>query len=346
MNHKYQLTKLAVKGGCAAKQGPKVLQEVLKKLPEMSHEHLLVGYQSSDDAAVYLLNEEQALIQTVDFFPPPVDDPYLFGQIAATNALSDVYAMGGTPVLALNLLAFPCSLEEECVKEILRGGYEKVAEAGAVVAGGHTIDDKEPKYGLSVSGLVDPKKIWRNDQAQEGDVLILTKPIGFGIYALASRGELLSDEEEDMLMGWMTTLNRKSRDVFSQFTVHACTDITGFGLLGHMYEMASGSEKSIELEISQIPFLPRVTQLAGMGIIPAGAYANRDYLMEKVQFEESVEECYRDCLFDPQTSGGLVAAIPEAEAEKCLKKMKEEGVFAAAIGKVTIRKKKAIEIND
>ena len=344
MNHQYQLTKLAVKGGCAAKQGPKVLQEILQQLPDMPHDHLLVGYQSSDDAAVYQLNEEQAVIQTVDFFPPPVDDPYLFGQIAATNALSDVYAMGGTPILALNLLTFPCSLPPECVKEILRGGYEKVAEAGAVVAGGHTIDDKEPKYGLCVSGLVHPDRIWKNDSAQEGDVVILTKPIGFGIYALASRGELLSEAEEDMLMNWMTTLNKNARDVLAQFSIHSCTDITGFGLLGHMYEMASGSEKTIELEIKKIPFLPRATELAGMGIIPSGAYANRDYLMDRVRFEDSVEEAYRDCLLDPQTSGGLAAAIPEEEAEACLCKMKEAGVFARVIGKVTKRKDQAVII--
>lgn len=344
MNHQYQLTKLAVKGGCAAKQGPKILQEILQQLPEMPHDHLLVGYQSSDDAAVYQLNEEQAVIQTVDFFPPPVDDPYLFGQIAATNALSDVYAMGGTPILALNLLAFPCSLPPECVKEILRGGYEKVAEAGAVVAGGHTIDDKEPKYGLCVSGLVHPDRIWKNDSAKKGDVLILTKPIGFGIYALASRGELLSAEEEDLLMGWMTTLNKKARDVFTQFTVHSCTDITGFGLLGHMYEMASGSGKTMELEIEKIPFLPKAAELAGMGIIPAGAYANRDYLTEKVMFEDGVEECFRDCLFDPQTSGGLVAAIPENEAEECLDRLQTVGVFAAIIGKVEDQKEKTVVI--
>ena len=226
----------------------------------------MVGFGSSDDAAVYQMNKDQALIQTIDFFPPPVDDPYLFGQIAAANALSDVYAMGGRPVLALNLLAFPSCLDPKCIQEILRGGYEKVAESGAVVAGGHTIEDNEPKYGLSVSGVVHPLKIWRNDTAQEGDILILTKPIGTGIYALASRGGLLNEAEESEMLKWMTLLNRQACEVFSQFTVHACTDITGFGLLGHVCEMAEGSKKVIHLYADQIPFLPKTEEMAAMGI--------------------------------------------------------------------------------
>lgn len=295
----------------------------------------MVGFGSSDDAAVYQINEEQALIQTIDFFPPPVDDPYLFGQIAAANALSDVYAMGGKPVLALNLLAFPSCLDPECVQEILRGGYEKSAEAGVAVAGGHTIEDREPKFGLSVTGMVHPKKIWRNDTAREGDVLILTKPVGTGIYALASRGELLNETEEAEMLKWMTMLNRRASETMSGFTVHACTDITGFGLLGHAYEMAEGSKKVLHLYADLIPFLPKVEEMASMGILPSGVYQNQEYLKSRVCFASDVPQWMRDALWDPQTSGGLLIAIPEEEKEKCLMTMRENDCFARVIGKVS-----------
>ena len=313
-------------------------------LPEQKEERLLVGFQSSDDAAVYQMNEEQALIQTIDFFPPPVDDPYLFGQIAAANALSDVYAMGGKPVLALNLLSFPSCLDPECIREILRGGYEKVAEAGAVVAGGHTIEDTEPKYGLSVSGIVHPDHIWKNDSAKEGDVLILTKPIGTGIYALASRGGLLSDEEEKEMLKWMTMLNRRASEIMKDFTVHACTDITGFGLLGHLYEMAQGSSLSAKIRADQVPFLPRTKELAEMGILPSGMYQNKGYLEKHVRFEPDVKEWIRDTLMDPQTSGGLLAAIPAEEKERCLQAMEEQHCFAKVIGTITASDEAAVQV--
>ena len=312
-----------------------MLRQILGKLPEQHCDQLLVGFGSSDDAAVYQMNEEQALIQTIDFFPPPVDDPYLFGQIAAANALSDVYAMGGKPVLALNLLAFPSCLEPACVQEILRGGYEKVAEAGAVVAGGHTIEDNEPKYGLSVSGIVHSQKIWRNDTAQDGDVLILTKPIGTGIYALASRGDLLNEAEEAEMLQWMTLLNRQASEILRGFTVHACTDITGFGLLGHACEMAEGSGKVIHLYADQVPFLPKTEEMASMGILPSGVYQNQKYLKTKIRFASAVPQWQRDALMDPQTSGGLLAAIPAAEKEACLQAMEEKGCFARVVGTVT-----------
>lgn len=307
------------------------------KLPEQYSDQLLVGFDSSDDAAVYQMNHEQALIQTIDFFPPPVDDPYLFGQIAAANALSDVYAMGGKPLLALNLLAFPSCLDPACVQEILLGGYEKVKEAGAVVAGGHTIEDQEPKYGLSVSGVVHPQKIWKNDTARDGDVLILTKPIGTGIYALASRGDLLTEAEEAEMLKWMTLLNRQASEILSEFTVHACTDITGFGLLGHACEMAEGSGKIIYLYADQIPFLPKTEEMASMGILPSGVYQNQEYLKPKVHFASSIPQWKQDALMDPQTSGGLLASIPAEEKDVCLKRMKEKGCFARVVGEVTGR---------
>lgn len=344
MNHEYALTKMASKGGCMAKQSPRVLKELLSGFPVMENQNLLVGYNSSDDAAVYQLNEHQAVVQTIDFFPPPVDDPWVFGQIAAANALSDVYAMGGTPVLALNLLTFPSCLDQRCVRLILEGGYEKIREAGAVVAGGHTIEDREPKYGLAVTGMVDPEKCWKNSAAQPGDVLILTKPIGVGIYALASRGELLEDEDEQEMLKWMTMLNRKAKEVLEQFTVHACTDITGFGLLGHAYEMAEGSRETVCLWAKRVPLLERARELAAMGIVPEGAYRNREYLEGKAEISESVTECEMDCFLDPQTSGGLLAAVPEKEAEDCLEAMKKEGCFAGIIGEVVPREGSFIKI--
>ena len=305
----------------------------------------MVGFGSSDDAAVYQMNKDQALIQTIDFFPPPVDDPYLFGQIAAANALSDVYAMGGRPVLALNLLAFPSCLDPKCIQEILRGGYEKVAESGAVVAGGHTIEDNEPKYGLSVSGVVHPAKIWRNDTAQEDDVLILTKPIGTGIYALASRGDLLNEAEESEMLKWMTLLNRQACEVFSQFTVHACTDITGFGLLGHCVEMASASEVTFEINVRDIEYFADAIDYAKMGLVPAGAYKNRGYSIDQVEVGH-VEDFYLDLLYDPQTSGGLLMSVAPENLQEMLADFRAAHMDTkvSSIGKVAEKSDKLIRL--
>lgn len=299
---------------------------------------LLVGTETSDDAAVYQVSKELAIIQTVDFFTPVVDDPYLFGQIAAANALSDVYAMGGEPKLALNLAAFPNCLDIEILGEILRGGADKVMEAGAVLAGGHTISDEEPKYGLCVTGFVHPENMWKNYGARPGDSLILTKPLGSGIISTAVKGELASEEELREAVKVMTTLNKYARDLAANFSVHSCTDITGFGLAGHAMEMAKGSEATLVIETEKLPVLPGVQEYAEMGLIPAGAYRNREFLESGM--ESRTEGWREDVLFDPQTSGGLLLAVPQKEAPELMKLLFGLELPSAVIGEVTGKQEK------
>lgn len=300
---------------------------------------LLVGTETSDDAAVYKINDDLAMIQTVDFFTPVVDDPYLFGQIAAANALSDVYAMGGEPKVALNLAAFPDCLDIEILGEILKGGADKVIEAGAVLAGGHTISDNEPKYGLCVSGFVDPKLMWKNYGAEAGDVLILTKPLGTGILSTAIKGELASEDEIEAAVKNMTYLNRYARDIAAGFSIHSCTDITGFGIAGHAMEMAKGSEKTLTLDTGSLPVLKGVQAYTEMGLIPAGAYRNREYLEEDVESRIS-GTWQEDLIYDPQTSGGLLIAVSEEEAPELLKRLNTLELPSAMIGKVTEKQEK------
>ena len=309
------------------------------KLPKFSDPMLLVGTETSDDAAVYKINDDLAMIQTVDFFTPVVDDPYLFGQIAAANALSDVYAMGGEPKVALNLAAFPDCLDIEILGEILKGGADKVIEAGAVLAGGHTISDNEPKYGLCVSGFVDPKLMWKNYGAEAGDVLILTKPLGTGIISTAIKGELASEDEIEAAVKNMTYLNRYARDIAAGFSIHSCTDITGFGIAGHAMEMAKGSEKTLILDTGSLPVLKGVQAYTEMGLIPAGAYRNREYLEEDVESRIS-GTWQEDLIYDPQTSGGLLIAVSEEEAPELLKRLNTLELPSAMIGKVTEKQEK------
>lgn len=304
------------------------------QLPKQSDPKLLVGIDTADDAGIYKLNDTTALIQTVDFFTPVVDDPFLFGQIAAANSLSDVYAMGGTPLTAMNIVAFPsCTLDKEILLAILQGGQEKVTEAGAVIVGGHTIEDAEPKYGLSVTGVTHPDKIWTNAAAQPGDRLILTKPLGTGVLATAARAEMFPTGVVAAAKS-MATLNRTAAETAAAFTVHACTDITGFGLLGHLYEMASASAVCMEIDSKALPLLPEAQEAANMGLVPAGAYANRAYLTT-VTIDDAVPESIRDLCCDPQTSGGLLFSLPAAEADKLLVALKQAGIAQAAlIGRV------------
>lgn len=309
------------------------------KLPKFSDPMLLVGTETSDDAAVYKINDDLAMIQTVDFFTPVVDDPYLFGQIAAANALSDVYAMGGEPKVALNLAAFPDCLDIEILGEILKGGADKVIEAGAVLAGGHTISDNEPKYGLCVSGFVDPKLMWKNYGAEAGDVLILTKPLGTGILSTAIKGELASEDEIEAAVKNMTYLNRYARDIAAGFSIHSCTDITGFGIAGHAMEMAKGSEKTLILDTGSLPVLKGVQAYTKMGLIPAGAYRNREYLEKDVESRIS-GTWQEDLIYDPQTSGGLLIAVSEEEAPELLKRLNTLELPSAMIGKVTEKQEK------
>lgn len=300
---------------------------------------------TADDACVYRVNDEVALIQTADFFPPMVDDPYLFGQIAAANAFSDVYAMGGVPRMALNLLCVNSCLGDEVVREILRGGAEQAIKAGCIISGGHTIEDPVPKYGLSVTGFVHPDKIIRNVGLEVGDRLILTKPLGNGILLTALKGELLDAEESQLLFANMTALNQKAAEVMKDFSVHACTDITGFGLLGHLYEMAQGSEVTVSVAAETLPVLPRTLEMAKLGLIPAAAYHNYEYIKDFVKVAEQVDITWIDIACDPQTSGGLCMAVPACEVDSLIKALKIQGIDGYEVGMVEKDMNIALEVH-
>jgi len=304
-------------------------------LPKFHDPNLLIGFESSDDAAVYRIDDNTALIQTVDLFPPMVDDPYHFGQIAAANALSDVYAMGGTPRLAMNILCYPEDLPGEIVRDIMQGGYEKVMEAGAVIAGGHSLKDHEPKYGLCVTGFAKPEEILTNSNAKPGDLLILTKPLGTGILTTAAKAGLVGEGTVAAIVESMAMLNKRACEIMKNYPVHSCTDVTGFGLLGHAYEMGAGSGVTIQLDAAAMPLLPEARDMARMGIVPAGAYANRAYLEAKLKIEPTVPLDLLDIMFDPQTSGGLLIAVPEDQAAGLLADLQSEIPAATIIGRVT-----------
>ncbi len=331
-----KLTKLAKCAGCGAKVGAGTLAQLLEDLKVHRDPNLLVGFDKSDDASVYKVSEDLALVQTVDFFPPIADDPYLFGQIAATNALSDVYAMGGQPKLALNIMAVPASMPKEAVHELLRGGYDKVYEAGALITGGHSILDDEPKYGLAVTGFVHPDRVLTNSGARPGDVLLLTKPLGIGVVTTAAKADLVAPETLQKAYGLMTTLNQSARDAMVKYRVHACTDVTGFGLLGHLYEMAQGSDVAIRLQTEQIQFLPEALDLARMGILPEGMYRNRSFAEQAVE-PGTVELAIQDLLYDPQTAGGLVTSCHPEDWEKLYEEMKGTVPAVQKIGTVEKR---------
>lgn len=310
-----KLTKLSKCAGCGAKVGAGVLAQLLEDIRVHHDENLLVGFDKSDDASVYRVSDTLALVQTVDFFPPIADDPYTFGQIAATNALSDVYAMGGEPKLCLNIMAIPESMPQEAVHELLRGGYDKVYEAGALITGGHSILDDEPKYGLAVTGFVHPERVLTNAGAKPGDVLFLTKPLGIGVLTTAGKAELLDAEDEALCIRMMTTLNKAARDVMVQYRVHACTDVTGFGLMGHSSEMAQGSDVQLMIQAECVPVLPHALEFARDGILPAGMYRNRAFAESGVD-AGSVERAMQDLFYDPQTAGGLLMAVDPADADE------------------------------
>lgn len=328
-----KLTKLAKCAGCGAKVGAGVLAKLLDGIRVHQDPNLLVGFDKSDDASVYRVTDELALVQTVDFFPPIDDDPYTFGQIAATNALSDVYAMGGEPKLALNIMAVPENLPKEAVHALLRGGYDKVYEAGAIITGGHSILDDEPKYGLAVTGFVHPDKLLKNCGAEAGDVLFLTKPLGIGIITTAAKVDLVSDETLTLAKTLMTTLNKGARDVMVNYRVHACTDVTGFSLMGHGLEMAQGSDMELEIDTAAIDLIEEAKGFAKMGILPAGMYRNRTFAEEMVDPGE-VPLHIQDMLYDPQTSGGLLIAVHPEDAEAMYEELKTAVPSAQRIGTV------------
>lgn len=345
METEVKLTKLASCAGCGAKVGAGTLTRLLEGFQTHSDPRLIVGYDKSDDACVYVVDENTALVQTTDFFPPIVDDPYLFGQIAAANALSDVYAMGGEPRLALNILCLADRMDKDTVQEILRGGYAKVYEAGAVIAGGHTIQGAEPIYGLAVTGFVHPGRVLTNAAARPGDVLILTKPLGVGILTTAAKADLVERPVLERLYAQMAALNKTARDIMVKYPVHSCTDVTGFALLGHSYEMAQGSGCSIRLDTAKIPYHPEAYEMAEMGFIPAGAYRNREYAGPGVKTGPGVTRAMEDICYDPQTSGGLLMALPRETAEPCLAELREAIPQAAVIGSVTDRREYAVYLD-
>ena len=335
METEVKLTKLASCAGCGAKVGAGTLVHLLEGFRTHSDPRLLVGYDRSDDASVYYLDENTALVQTTDFFPPIVDDPFLYGQIAAANAISDVYAMGGEPRLALNILCLPESMTREMVQELLRGGYDKAYEAGAIITGGHTIHGAEPIYGLAVSGFVHPKRILTNSGAKPGDVLLLTKPLGVGVLTTAAKAGLVEDTVMQRIYRQMAALNKTARDIMVKYRVHSCTDVTGFALLGHSFEMAQGSGCTAHIRTSDVPYHPEAWELADMGFLPAGAYRNRDYAEAGVTVRGGISRTMQDLLYDPQTSGGLLMAVAEKDAEVCLRELRDAIPTAAAVGYVT-----------
>jgi selenide,water dikinase len=318
--------------------GPQALAQVLRPLrdlfPAEDHPELLVGLAVSDDAAVYKISDELAIVQTLDFFTPVVDDPYDYGAIAAANAMSDVYAMGGEVVLALNISAFPSDLPLEITSEILRGGAEKVAEAGGVLAGGHTIDDDEPKYGLSVMGIVHPDRVWTKAGARPGDTLVLTKPLGVGIITTALKGQKTDPAQVEAAVASMKKLNRQAAHILQSIGVRAVTDITGFALLGHGYEMAEKSGVLLRFQLGRIPFLDGACEYADLWLFPGGTCNNEQAYEHAVKFAPGIEEEMQQLLYTPETSGGLLAAVPPEALEAVIARFDQAGHPCWVIGEV------------
>lgn len=320
-------------GGCGAKLGAGMLSKILSMLPQQEDERLLVGFKGHDDAAVYKLSEDTAVVSTLDFFPPMVEDPYIFGQIAAANALSDIYAMGGKPITALNIVCFPESMDMNILGKILQGGCDKVNEAGALLAGGHSISDSDIKYGLSVTGIIDPDRILRNDSCETGDRLILTKPLGTGIINAASRAGEAEDYQLSAAAEQMTKLNKYASEILRKYTVHACTDVTGFGLLGHLKEMLGGAHGA-EVKFNGIQTLPGAYKCAADFLITGAGQKNRHFVGDLAEFEID-DYAAEELLFDPQTSGGLLAAVSPNEADTVLKELRDSGHICSDVGTVT-----------
>jgi selenide,water dikinase len=310
------------------------LAEALREIPVETDINLLIGYNKADDAGIYKINDHQALVQTVDFFPPIVDDPYAFGQVAAANALSDIYAMGGRPLTTLNIVAFPVLMNPDIFKKVLLGGADKIHEAGAVIVGGHSIKDNELKYGLACTGIIDIDKIVSNDKAKPGDHLFLTKPLGTGIISTAVKRNMVSDEEAKSLVALMTQLNKIASELMVKHKAHAATDITGFGILGHGYEIAYASGVSIEISFDKLPLITDVLKFAEAGALTGGANANEEYLKDKVKINSSLSKSQLDVLYDAQTSGGLLVALPESEAESFMADASLSNLSAIEIGRV------------
>ena len=317
---------------------------MLKNLPVENNPNLLVGFNKADDAGVFRINDRQALVQTVDFFPPIVDDPYAFGQIAAANALSDIYAMGGKPLTALNVVGFPAQMKPSILTEILRGGSDKVHEAGAVVVGGHSIKDKELKYGVAVTGIIDTDKIISNGNARPGDRLFLTKALGTGIITTAIKQKRATVKDIRNVTSQMAQLNKAAAELMVRHGAHAATDITGFGILGHAFEMADASDVSIEIKFAELPILPNAVEFARAGALTGGADANRDYLADKIMIDDRLKKEETDILFDAQTSGGLLIAVDNGMIEKFVADAEKSGIDINMFGRVIEKSDRAISV--
>ncbi len=329
-----RLTELSSCAGCAAKLGAAELRSVMERVSPATNDRVLVGYGGSDDAGVYLVREDLALVQTVDFFTPIVDDPFDFGRIAATNALSDVYAMGGHPLTALNIVAFPEDLDLTILSRILEGGATVAREAGVAIVGGHTIKDAEPKYGMAVSGVVDPRRIVTNAGALAGDVLVLTKPLGTGILTTARKRGAIADDDLREAVDWMTTLNDRASEAMLVAEAHAATDVTGFGLLGHADNVARASNVRLVFAASAVPFMPRVLDLIDAGVVPGGTRHNSETHAAFTTFTSSVPKAVRIGLSDAQTSGGLLISVAADRSDELARDLQNSGALAAVVGEV------------
>lgn len=321
MSDKVCLTSMVKSSGCAAKLPPGELEKVLSSLPVMKSDKLISGFDGNEDALVYDLGDNKVMVATLDFFPPMVDDPFTFGKIAAANALSDSYAMGCSPAVALNIMCFPSCLDISIMKEILLGGQDSASLANSIIAGGHTISDAVPKYGLCVIGFGDKDKIWRNQGAKEGDVIVLTKKLGTGVAMTALKGQMCESETEKEVLESMMMLNKGAYEKARGLDIHSATDVTGFSLLGHLYEMCGAKDISVVVNSSKVPFFDGVEELARFGLIPGGMYKNRDYIQSHVSFEDGINLEVQDLLFDPQTSGGLLLAMSKEDAKTYIESM-------------------------
>jgi cysteine desulfurase NifS/selenium donor protein len=332
--------------GCACKLRPQVLEDVLRKLPTPHDENIMVGTESADDAAVYFIEDDIAIVQTVDFFTPIVDDPYRFGQVAAANSLSDIYAMGAKPLFALNIVGFPSNrLPQSVLEAILRGAHDKAEEAGISIIGGHTVDDTEPKFGLAVTGKVHPSKIWTNKGAMPGDCLILTKPIGTGILSTGVKQGMTDKSIAEEIYRLMSSLNKSAAEALAQFDVHACTDVTGFGLAGHLHEMSSASGVEVELDSAAVPVLDSARELAQMGVIPGGTISNIEFMEGKIMWPDGIDQITKTLLCDAQTSGGLLVALDGGDSESAIEALHWAGVDRAVqIGQVVREGKGTIHV--
>lgn len=330
---KPKLTAYTKFSGCGAKLGPGVLEKALCGLAQPVYPDLLADFSGCEDAGLYRIAPKRALVQTVDFFPPIVDDPFLFGRIAAANALSDIYAMGGKPITALALVCFPVkALGLAPLRAMMEGGLDALIEAGCALLGGHSIEDPEPKLGYAVTGLVDELSAWRNNTLAPGLSLILTKPLGTGLINMAVRAGIASEASKSASEASMASLNRRAAEILAPFGVAACTDVTGFGLAGHAVEMASGPRCGLRLTLGAVPYLPGAREYAAMGLVPEGTWRNREGRGAALRGAETIDAVVRDLIFDPQTSGGLLAALPEQAAAEALEALKAAGVAAAIVG--------------